>query len=296
MNRYPDLPELDAELLARLAGLELRVRQVVEGTAAGLHRSPQRGSSVIFAEHKQYAPGDDLRRVDWKAYAKFDRYYVRQYEDENELRVYLVLDCSGSMAYGAPLSKHQYAAVLLGAFAQLLRRQRDLVGLLTFSERVQSLIPAAGGDAHARALIVALAAAKPGGETCLAVALQRLMERGSRRGLVVIVSDFFDSSPADLDALSKLVARRHRVLALQLLHPDELTFPFSQLAIFEAMEGRGELLADPAGLRQTYLARLKDFVSTLRRDLEQRGAVYRQISTADALDHLLVSLLRRGPI
>jgi uncharacterized protein (DUF58 family) len=287
---------MDAELLSRLAGLELRVRHVVEGTAAGLHRSPQRGSSVVFAEHKEYAPGDDLRRLDWKAFAKFDRYYIRQYEDENELRVYLLLDSSGSMAYGAPLSKHDYGAVLMGALAQLLRRQRDLVGLLTFSADVDELIPAAGGDAHARALMQALVESRPRGQTRLKNAVRKLLERGARRGLVIVVSDFFDIEDEDFKALSELVARRHRVLAMQLLHPDELGFPFSQVTIFEAMESNQQLLCDPAGLRETYLERLEQFRLKLKRNCEQSGIAFRPVSTADALDHVLVQLLRGGPI
>lgn len=283
---------LDATTLSRLVGVKVRARAVVEGVLSGQHKSPHQGQSVEFAEHKEYAPGDDLRRLDWKALAKFDRHYVRQYEDETELRAYLVLDCSGSMGYGQPLSKLQVASVLAGSLAYLLNRQRDSPALAAFAEDVVAYVPPRGRATHLALLLRALEELRPAGATDLGRALERLVERCGRRALVIVISDMFDPTGRGLPLLQRLRARGHQVVLLQLLHQDELSLPFSQLTRFEAMEETRHLLVDPAGVRQAYLRELERFCERVRHACREAEVVYRRVSTADRLDRVLVELLR----
>lgn len=284
--------QLDAATLARLASLRLRVRRVVDGALAGLHRSRHHGASVEFAEHKEYAPGDDLRRLDWKALGKFDRYYVREYEDETELRAYLLVDCSGSMGYGQPLTKLQYAAVLAGALAYLLTRQRDSPALVAFADDVISYLPPRGRATQLAVLLRALDALRPAGATDVGRAIERLVELCGRRAVVTVISDMFDPSGRGLPLLQRLRARGHQVVLFHLLHEDELTLPFSQLTCFEAMEETRHVLVDPAGVRQAYLRELERFCEQVRSACREAQVTYRRVSTADRLDRVLAEVLR----
>jgi uncharacterized protein (DUF58 family) len=284
---------LDAAALAQLSGLKLRVHRVVDGVLAGLHRSPHHGASIEFAEHKEYAPGDDLRRLDWKALAKFDRHYIRQYEDETELAAYLLLDTSGSMGYGAPLSKLQVGSVLVAALGTLLARQRDQASLLAFSDRVAAYVPPRARADHLAALMAELERLTPSGQTRLDAAADRLLEVVRRRSLVVLVSDLFEAEERTLPALRQLRSRGHQVVVLQLLHADELTFPFSRVSVFTSLEDDHELLADPAGVRAAYLRELTAFCGRVEAGCREGGVHYQRVSTSDPLDRTLVTLLER---
>lgn len=283
----------DAAALAKVAGLQLRVRQVVDGAMAGLHRAPYRGASVEFAEHKEYSPGDDLRRLDWKAYGKFDRYYIRQYEEETELSAYILLDCSGSMGYGEPLSKLSYGSVLAGSLSFLLGRQRDQAGLLAFADEVRQYVPPRSRANHQAALLTTLESLEASGRTSLGRALTRLLEVVHRRSLIVLISDLFDEDEAALKLLTQLRARRHQVVVLQLLHADELDFPFQHVSLFASMEDERELLADPRAIRRTYLRELEAFCARVETTCRQAELRYHRVSTADALDQVLLRLLER---
>jgi len=289
----PEARRLDATTLAKLASLQLRVKRVVEGTMAGLHRAPHHGSSVEFAEHKEYSPGDDLRRLDWKVYGKSDRYYVRQFEDETELRAYLLLDCSGSMGYGRPLSKLDYGAVLAGSLAHLLARQRDQPSLMAFADEVRCYIPPRSRSSHAAALLAELSQLAARGATDPGRALARLSEVIARRSLVVLISDLFATQDVGRQ-LRQLRARGHEVVLFHLLHPDEVEFPFQRVTIFESMEGPEELLVDPGGVRDAYLAAFDSFARQLARSCREGQMAYQRVTTADALDAVLVRLLRGG--
>ncbi|PIE18544.1 MAG: DUF58 domain-containing protein [Proteobacteria bacterium] len=286
-------PRLDAEALARLSTLKLRVERVVDGVLAGLHRSPHHGASIEFAEHKEYSPGDDLRRLDWKALAKFDRHYIRRYEDETELAAYLLLDTSGSMGFGAPLSKLDVGAILVAALAFLLARQRDQAALLAFSDRVATYVPPRARANHLASLLVELETLPPTGQTRIAAAVDRLLEVVRRRSLVVIVSDLFEAEERTLPLLRQLRSRGHQVVVLQLLHADELSFPFSRVSIFTSLEDDQELLADPAGVRAAYLRELAAFCARVEAGCREGRVRYQRVSTADPLDRTLVRLLER---
>jgi hypothetical protein len=308
---------LDPETLARLAGLQLRVNAVMEGTLAGLHRSPHHGSSIEFAEHKEYSPGDDLRHLDWKAFGKFDRYYVKRFENETELRAYLMLDCSGSMGYGEPLTKLEYSSILVACLAHLLNRQGDQTGLVVFDEKVRRYVPPRASTTHLAEVLDALDKVAPSGGTDLAGAIRYLTEVIGHRTLTVLASDLFDTggpggfTPAGgsgpgyfraapkpeghaLRLLRHLRARRHHVVLLHVLHPDELQFPFSDLTLFESMEDTAQVLVDPAGIRKRYLAEIGRFLDETRQQCLAAEIDYHLVSIAEPPHEVLLRFISAG--
>src|SRR6516162_6521172 len=250
---------LDPTALARFGRLELVARLVVGGVMSGLHQSPFKGFSVEFAEHRQYGAGDEIRHIDWRAFGKSDRYYVKEYEEETNLKVYLVVDSSGSMAYsGRTCSKFEHARRLAASLAYLMIRQRAAVGLVTLDESMRTLIPARSAPGHFSVLCDVLEAANTGGETPLSGVLHALAGRIRRRGLIVILSDGFDQLNDLTSALRHLRHRHHEVLFLHTLAPEEEDFPFHRPARFRGLERPQHLLrVDPVSLRAAYLERFK---------------------------------------
>ncbi len=286
------MPELlDPKTLARMASLQLRVQSVVEGTLSGLHSSPHHGSSIEFAEHKEYSPGDDIRHLDWKALAKFDRHYVKRFEDETELKAYFMLDCSGSMEYGAPLTKLEYGSILVASLAYLLIRQGDHPGLLTFGDEVRSYLPPRARSSYLSEVVGTLEQVTAGGATNLAQAIQHLTEVIAGRSLVVLASDMFDTGEDALRLLRHLRARRHHVVLLHLLHPDEIELPFSEVTLFASMEDEREILVDPGGIRRAYLAEMGAFLQRTRDACLAGEVEYHQVTTSEPLDQVLVRFL-----
>ncbi len=292
---------LDPVSLARLQNLELRARSVVEGALSGLHRSPHHGSSVEFAEHKEYAPGDEIKHIDWKAYGKFDKYYVKRFEEETELRAYLLLDCSASMAYrGAGISKLDYARTLAASLAYLLLRQQDQVGMVAFAERLRGYLPPRARSGHLNDLLTALDGLQAEGRTDLPRALAYLSEVVQRRALVVLFSDLLGTDDEVRHLLRGLRARKHDVVVFHLLDKDELTLPFEGTTIFESMEDEQKLLADPGDVRKAYLAELGRFIEGYRVALREGDVEYHLVDTSDAPAEVLLRFLTgayraRGP-
>ena len=286
------MPELlDPKTLARLSSLQLRVQSVVEGTLSGLHASPHHGSSIEFAEHKEYAHGDDIRHLDWKALAKFDRHYIKRFEDETELKAYFLVDCSGSMEYGQPLSKLEYGSVLTASLAYLLIRQGDQPGLLTFAEEVRSYLPPRARSIYLSEVVGTLERVTPGGATNLTRAIQHLTEVIAGRSLVVLLSDMFDTGEDALRLLRHLRARRHHVVLLHLLHPDEVELPFSEVTLFSSMEDDREVLVDPGGIRKAYMTEMSAFLRRTRESCLAGEVEYHQVITSEPLDAVLVRFM-----
>lgn len=288
----------DPATLARIARLELRARLVVEGIISGMHRSPHRGYSVEFAQHREYTPGDEIRHIDWQAYGRSDRYYVKQYEEETNLKAYLALDTSRSMSYGSgPLAKLDYAAVAAAALASLLLRQRDSVGLALFNEGIRTFLPAAGTPSHLREVLKRLEAPETAPRTSIGHAFHDLAERVKRRGLIVILSDLFDAADEIRRGLQHFRHRRHEVIVIHVLDREELTFPFRDPVVFEGMEEEGLLPAEPRALRAEYLRLLEAHVDALRRGCREMGMDYVQMPTdepvGDALAGYLAGRARR---
>lgn len=296
----PELQGIDPTALARFGRLELIARLVVEGVMAGLHKSPFKGFSVEFAEHRQYGPGDEIRHIDWRAFGKSDRYYVKEYEEETNLKAYLVVDSSGSMAYsGRTASKFEHARRLAASLAYLMISQRDAVGLVTFDTTFRAMIPARSAPGHFSVVSKVLEGTKTGGETPLSGILHALAERIRRRGLVVILSDGFDEIDALTSALRHLRHRHHEVLFFQTLAPEEEEFPFRRPARFRSLERPDHSLRiDPSSLRAAYLERFRAFCDTLKERVRAMGADYHRASTAEAVETTLLDYLssrsRRG--
>jgi uncharacterized protein (DUF58 family) len=284
---------LDPTALARFGRLELIARLVVEGVMAGLHKSPFKGFSVEFAEHRQYGPGDEIRHIDWRAFGKTDRYYVKEYEEETNLKAYLVIDSSGSMGYaGRTVSKFEHARRLAAALAYLAISQRDAVGLVTFDTALRTMIPPRSAPNHFSVICQALEQAQPGGETPLSGILDALAERIRRRGLVIVVSDGFDEIDALTSALRHLRHRHHEVLFFHTLAPEEEEFPFQRAARFRNLERRDhDLRVDPLALRRVYLERFRTFCQTLTERIRGMDADYHRASTAVAVEQTLLDYL-----
>lgn len=286
---------LDPTALARFGHLELLARLVVEGLMTGLHRSPFKGFSVEFAEHRQYGPGDEIKHIDWRSYGKTDRYYVKEYEEETNLKAYLVVDTSGSMGYaGRTVSKLEHARRLAAALAYLMIGQRDAVGLLTFDSQPRSMIPPRTAPGHFSVICRALEALKPGGEAPLSDVLHRLADRIRRRGLVIILSDGFDRLDDLSPALRHLRHRRHEVLFFQVLAPEEEEFPFRRPTRFRSLERAGEEIpVDPSALRAAYLEQFQAFCRGLQDQLRMMKADYQRASTAEPPERILMEYLAR---
>jgi len=283
---------LDPLTLAKVANLSLKARLVVEGVLSGLHKSPHHGSSVEFAEHKEYSPGDDTRHIDWKVYAKSDRYTVKRFEEETNLKATLVLDASASMLYqGSGVSKWEYAVTLAASLGYLMLRQSDAVGLALVSGAGTSFVPPRSNSGHLKALLDALERARPAGRVALGPALETLAGRLRRRGLVMVVSDALDELPPLLRALAHLRHQRHEVILFQVLDRDEIEFPFEGLTLFASLEDEREVLSDPVVVRRDYLARLAAHEATLERALRAHEIDRVRLVTSTPLDKALVAYL-----
>lgn len=283
---------LDPAVLARLGSLDLRARAVVDGVLSGLHRSPRRGFSVEFAEHRPYVPGDDLQAMDWRVYARTERHYIRTYEAETTLECQLLLDVSASMAYGSHgVRKLDYAACLAASLAYLMHRQRDAVGLITFDDRIVARLPASARAGHLQTLIHALERTTVGRATNLGRPLDDLSRAMRRRGLVVVISDLLDDPRRVVDDLRRFHHGGTEVVVFQVLDPDELQFPFTQAARFRDPETDEEIAAVPTDARTAYLEALETLTATYRREFGGAGIDFRQLDTSAPLDAALLAYL-----
>jgi uncharacterized protein (DUF58 family) len=287
-------PLLEPQTLARLQGLELRARRIVEGYVAGLHRSPYRGFSNEFAEHREYAPGDDLRYVDWKVFGKTDRFYLKQFEEETNLLCYLLLDTSESMQYQgphAPLSKFAYAQCAAAALAYLVLHQRDAVGLVTFDQEIREVIRPSSNPTQLKQLLHVMEETTAARKTRTGPIFHDLAERLGRRGIVVVVSDLFDDVESMLAGLKHLRHRRHDVLVLHILDPAEIDFPFQQVTMFKGLEALGDVVAEPRSLQAAYRREIQAFVKCIRAGCRAQQIDYVTIRTDQPLDTVLRTFL-----
>ena len=292
----PKPPLLDPAVLARLGTLKLRVRAVTEGILSGLHKSPHHGQSVEFAEHKEYTPGDEIRHIDWKAYGKFDKYYVKKFEQETNLRAYLVVDASGSMGYRsepAAWSKYDLAASLAASLGYLLVRQQDAAGLLLVQGEVRSAIPPRAAASHLGALTDALEAATPAGETRLGSAIDWIIEHAPRRSSVLVFSDLFDKDEAIVKKLAQLGRRKHDVTLFHTLDPAELEFPFDDPTQFLSMEDGRQVEAHGRDIRKGYLEVVNRWLEETRRAAAEADVDYALCRTDRPLEDVLLPFLAR---
>ena len=283
---------LDPAIVARIGSLELIARTVVEGVLVGLHRSPFQGFSVEFSEYRQYLPGDDPSTIDWKLFARSDRYHVKKFEEETTLECHLVLDVSASMGYGShAVSKLQYGAFLAASLAYLMHRQRDGVGLTLFDDRVLESVPVGTRGSHLLGLLARLSRVAVGERSDVSMPLNQLAASMTRRGLVVLISDLLDEPSAVIDGLKHLRFRGSEVVVFQTLDPAELTFPFEHAARFEDLETAEEVLAVPAHAREDYLRQIRGLIERYRRELRLADIDYHLVDTAKPFDTALLAYL-----
>jgi uncharacterized protein (DUF58 family) len=290
---------VDPAALMRIKNLELRAKVVVEGFFSGMHRSPYHGFSVEFSEYRPYTAGDDPRYLDWKLYARSDRCYIKRFEDETNLRCYVVADLSRSMDFGSlAYTKREYAATLAATLAFFLARQRDAVGLLTFDEEVAELIGARYRPGHLHRIMAALEKASAGAATDLAAPLEKIAQRVQKRGVIMLISDLL----APLDALERnlgyLRTRGHEVILFRVLDPAEINLGFDHPAMFRDLESGRELYIDPESARQEYLQRFREHAASIETTCGNLGIDLYQLTTDRPLELALFDYLhsrdRRG--
>ncbi len=284
---------IDAKTLMSIRNLELRARVVVEGFWSGIHRSPYHGFSVEFTEYRQYTPGDDPRYLDWRVFARSDRYFLKRFEDETNLRCHLVVDQSRSMAFGSlAYTKAEYAATLAATLAYFLHLQGDAIGLLTFDQQVRDYLPARHRAGHLRRLMLSLERPAAGSSTDLAAPLQRVAEIIRKRGLLVLISDFLAPLERLENALVQLAACGHEVLAFQTLDPAETSLEFNDPAVFEDIETGRTLMIDPGAVRADYQRRFEAHCTAVRQLCQRLGHTYARLGTSQPLEFALFDFLR----
>jgi len=284
----------DPVLASRLGNLNLVARSVVEGFIAGLHKSPYRGFSLEFSEHRDYVQGDDPRHIDWRAYCRSERLYVKQYEEETNLRAHILLDASASMGYGpGDLTKLQYGCYLAAALAYLMIRQQDSVGLVVFDEDIRTFLAPHSTPVHFKRLLGQLDDLRPGAQTDVSTTFHNLANHLKRRGLIVVISDLLDDPRLVLRGIRHFRHRQHEVIVFHLFDHTELAFPFDELVEFRDLETGARLQIEPAAMREEYLAQMQEFIDTYRRDCAESRVDYLEIDTQTPYDALLLSYLSK---
>jgi uncharacterized protein (DUF58 family) len=289
----PGTSLIDPQTLMRIKSLQIRARVAVEGFIKGIHRSPYHGFSVEFSEYREYSPGDDPRYLDWRLYARSDRYYVKRFEDETNLRCYLMLDSSRSMGYrSGAYSKSEYARTAAATIAYFLSTQRDAVGLLTFEDRITEYLPPRHRPGHLRRLMALLEREPEGRATNLAEPLEQIAATVRKRGLIVLISDLLAPTDALKTRLGYLRSRGHDVVVLRILDPAEVDFQFATPAMFHDVESGRELYIDPASARAEYLRRFAAHAAEVERACVDLGVEYESITTDRPLELVLFDLLK----
>lgn len=283
----------DPRVLAGISNLYLRARWVVEGLMSGVHRSRSKGFSVEFEEHREYSPGDEIRRIDWKALGKFDRYFIKEYEDETNLRAYLLLDASASMNYASDgVTKFDYGCTLTASLAYLILKQQDAAGLVTFSDRIESFIPPKAKRDYLMQILHALENRGPAGETNVGRILEDIAGQLKRRGMVILVSDLLDEPAQILKGLRLFRFKGNDVIVFHLLDPAELNLPFDGNILFEDLEELNlKVIADPRTIRKTYQEVVGEFITEMRKQCHNDAIDYQLIPTSTPLDQALTSYL-----
>lgn len=289
----PDSKEyLHPEAIRRIARMELRARHIVEGFMAGMHRSPYFGQSVEFVQHRPYVPGDDLRHIDWKVWGRQDRLYIKQYEEDTNVRCSFLVDASSSMSYGrGPLNKLDYAATLAASLAYLVIRQQDAAGLIVFDEKIRARLPWRTSRTQLQAIFKALEQTRPGHKTDFVSVFREIIQTFPKRGLMVLLTDFLGATDETFQALGILRQAGHECLVMHILDDDELDFPFNDPSRFEGLETLTGLACNPRALREGYLEALQKFLDRVRRTCAGYRIDYQLIRTSTPLDAALSEFL-----
>ncbi len=286
---------LEPHVVSKLANMELRARLVVEGFITGLHKSPYHGFSVEFAEHRQYMPGDEIKHIDWKIYGRTDRYYIKQFEEETNLKSYIVLDASRSMEYASAgnVKKIEYAAYLAAALTYMMIKQQDAVGLAVFDEQLTSYLPPHATKAYLRQILIELQKLQASKRTGAGKSLHQVAERIKRRGLVIVISDLMDNPDDVIAALKHFRHKKNEVIVMHLLDPLERTFAFGADAMFKDMESTEQMMTQPWHIQKAYQRAMKEFVERYKRECRENYVDYVLMDTATPFDVALTQYLSK---
>jgi uncharacterized protein (DUF58 family) len=285
---------LDPAVIARLDNMSLRARLVVEGFIIGLHRSPYHGFSIEFAEHRPYMPGDEIKHIDWKLYGKTDRFYIKQFEEETNLKSYILLDKSGSMNYkSGAVSKLDYGSYLAAALGYLLLKQQDAVSLTLFDTDIRSYLPPSAKKSHLNLVLAALEKTAAGAETSIAPLLHASAEKIRKRGLIILISDLFDDPENVIRALKHFRHRRHEVIVFQILDPQEIEFGFRRQTKFIDLENHDSLLTEPGQVRRAYQQAMRQFVENYKTQCRTNNIDHVLLTTDRPLDLALTEYLNK---
>jgi len=289
------LKYLQPAVVAQLANMELRARFVVEGFITGLHKSPYHGFSVEFTEHRPYMPGDEIKHIDWKAYGKTDRFYIKQFEEETNLKSYLILDASRSMEYASKgnLKKFEYASYVAAALSFLMIEQRDAVGLTVFDEGIRVSLPPRATRSYLREILKELESARTANKTGTSTSLHRIAEQIKRRGLVIVLSDLFDSPESVMTALKHFRHKGHEVVVMQILDPLERSFAFESDAIFKDLETHEEVMTQPWHIQKAYQQSMQEFLGYYQRQCRDNNIDYVLLDTSTPFDKALFEYLNK---
>lgn len=295
------LKYLQPDVVSKLSNMELRARMVVEGFITGMHKSPYHGFSVEFAEHRQYMPGDEIRSLDWKVFGKTDRFYIKQYEEETNLKSYVILDASASMGFASEaergkekrMTKLQYASYLVASLSYLMVQQRDAVGLTVYDSKIRLTLPPHATKAYLRRILVELENLSPGNATGTADALHQMAERITRRGLIIVVSDLLDDPRKVMTALKHFRHNHHDVLVMQVLDPYERSFAFGNDAVFKDLETAEEMSTQPYHIQRAYQREMRAFLERYKRECRENNIDYVLLDTGMPFDTALFQYLNK---
>jgi len=293
MNKTIDYRKyLQPEFISRITGLDIIARLVVEGFITGLHRSPYHGFSVEFSEYRPYIPGDSIRNIDWKVLGRTERFYVKQFEEETNLRAYLILDSSASMGYtSSNITKLQYAQYLGAALTYLLLCQRDAAGLVTFSEQIKSYLPPKSVFSYLNQILKEMDSLTPKGKTRIADTFHILAEKIKKRGLIIILSDLFDDSDAILTALKHFRHKKHEIIVFHILDPMETQFSFNNDTVFIDMETQEKIQTYPKHIKKDYQEQINKFLENYKKECFQHKIDYFPVTTNKSFDETLYHYL-----
>jgi len=286
---------LNPAIISKLNSLELKARLVVEGFMVGLHKSPYHGFSVEFTEHRPYMQGDNLKDVDWKVYGKTERYFIKQYEEETNLKSYILLDISKSMDYtsGENITKLNYSIILVAALSYLMIKQQDAVGLSLYSEQIDKYFPPKATRAYLLEILKNLSTVKASSKTNTAASLNSIAEKIKRRGLVVIVSDFFDDINSILSALKHFRYKNNEVIVFQVLDPLERSFAFGRDAVFKDLETGAEMTTQPYQIQKAYKDAMSNFISKIKSECRNSNIEYNLIETSTPFDKAIFNYIQK---
>ena len=296
MNKKSDVKKtLDPSLIAKLKTLEIKAKAVVEGFMAGYHKSPYHGFSVEFSQHRPYMQGDSIKNLDWKVFAKSERYYIKQYEEETNLIANIILDSSKSMDYKnlGDITKFEYSRILAASFSYLLLKQQDAVGLAIYSDQLKSYLRPKSKRTYLKQILAELENVEPNSTTKTSQSINSIVENIRTRGLVIVISDFLDDPNEILTALKKFYYKKNEVIIFHVLDPIEKTFGFGKDSIFVDMETKEELRTQPIQIQQAYKEAMNDYLSTLKNGCQKYGFDYNLIDTKSSFDSALMSFFKK---